>query len=532
VTSVASALAPRRRWRAVAGAIAAAALAATAAVALELSGIGGAIADGVRVDGADLGGLSSGEAERTLERHARARAARPVLLVGPLRTVRTSGVQLHARADVARAVAAASATRVGPVGRLLGHAEKRELPLVFVVDPARVAAHAVSLGSAPALDAAVTVDANGVRVRPARAGRAVDVTALRARLRTLPPRIEVPTIPTRPRVTTAAAEAAARRVAQLAGTSRTIVVGTARYRIAPAELRAAIDVRRAENGFMVAFDPSRLERLLPDPTPARDARLRFEGERVVVVPAVPGRSVDAEATALALADPTRTTIGATVDLVPPRVTTQSLTALGIRERVSAFTTYYPPGQPRVVNIRRASAVIDGTILRPGATFSMNRALGERTLAKGYVPAPQIGAGNSFVDSVGGGISQVATMLYNGAFFAGLELVEHQPHSLYIDRYPPGREATISWGGPELIFRNDWPAAVLIKLEATASSITVRFFSSRLGRRVETETFAPYGHGGGGFTVEYTRRVYRGDRLRRNERYRVRYGVASGPASGR
>ena len=158
---------------------------------------------------------------------------------------------------------------------------------------------------------------------------------------------------------------------------------------------------------------------------------------------------------------------------------------------------------------------------------MNEVLGERTIAKGYVPAPQIAAGNSFADSVGGGISQVATMLYNGAFFAGLELIEHQPHSLYIDRYPVGREATISWGGPELIFRNDWPASVLIKLDATETSITVRFFSSRLGRRVETETSVPSGNGGGSFMVDYTRRVYRGTRLARDERFRVHYGVSPG-----
>ena len=98
-----------------------------------------------------------------------------------------------------------------------------------------------------------------------------------------------------------------------------------------------------------------------------------------------------------------------------------------------------------------------------------------------------------------------------------------------DRGPLGQEATISWGGPELIFRNDWPAAVLITLDATKSSFTVRFFSSRLGKRVETETFALHGHGGGGFTVEYTRRVYRGERLLRNERYRVSY---ASPRTGR
>jgi hypothetical protein len=119
---------------------------------------------------------------------------------------------------------------------------------------------------------------------------------------------------------------------------------------------------------------------------------------------------------------------------------------------------------------------------------------------------------------------------DGISFAGLELVEHQPHSLYIDRYPLGREATISWGGPELVFRNDWPAAVLMKLEATETQISVRFYSSRHGRRVATETSAPFGHGGGSFTVEYTRRVYRGPRLVRDERYRVRYGVAAGQSA--
>jgi vancomycin resistance protein YoaR len=254
---------------------------------------------------------------------------------------------------------------------------------------------------------------------------------------------------------------------------------------------------------------------------------------VRVVPAVLGRTVDVRATARALAHSARTPVRAPVVVQQPEVTTAELRALGIRERISAFTTHYPPGQPRVVNIQRASAVIDGTILRPGETFSMNAVLGERTAAKGYVPAPQI-VGSSFADSVGGGISQVATMLYNGAFFAGLELIEHQPHTLYIDRYPLGREATISWGGPELIFRNDWPASVLIKLETSPTSIVVSFFSSRLGRRVETETGVPYGHGGGNFLVEYTRRVYRGNRLARNERFRVRYGVAAAAriASGR
>jgi vancomycin resistance protein YoaR len=301
--------------------------------------------------------------------------------------------------------------------------------------------------------------------------------------------------------------------------------------------------------LVFALDPARVAQLAREldarvATPAVDAELVVEGDRVRVAPGRPGRGLDREALARELR-----TLPATLVLpvrtTPPRVTTAELAGLGIRERVSGFTTEYAPGEPRVVNIRRAAELLDGTIVPAGGTFSLNSALGERTTERGFVPAPQI-SGGRLTDSVGGGISQVATTLYNAAFFAGLELVEHQPHSFYIDRYPAGREATISWGGPELVFRNDWPAALLVKVEATETSVTVRFFSSAAGRRVESTTGEPYAYvepvvrtvvnptlapgtrtvvqdaGGPGFTIDYTRRVYDGERLRRDETFRWRY----------
>jgi vancomycin resistance protein YoaR len=219
--------------------------------------------------------------------------------------------------------------------------------------------------------------------------------------------------------------------------------------------------------------------------------------------------------------------------------------VGKLELVSSFTTGYPCCPPRVTNIKRAAALLDGRTIAPDAVFSMNAALGKRTRARGFVAAPMI-SGSRLVDSVGGGISQVATTLYNAAFFAGLALVEHTPHSFYISRYPMGREATISWGGPELIFRNDWPAPVRIRLTATDTAITVRFYSCRLARRVITRTDRPHSYvpprtvfvvnyglaagarrliqpaGAPGFTIAYTRAVYRVRELGRAERFRVRY----------
>ena len=215
------------------------------------------------------------------------------------------------------------------------------------------------------------------------------------------------------------------------------------------------------------------------------------------------------------------------------------------ELVSRFTTYYPPGQPRVTNIRRAAALLDGTLLRPGDRFSLNERLGKRTRARGFVAAPSI-SGPIHVDSVGGGVSQVATTLYNAAFFAGLRLIAHTPHSFYISRYPKGREATISWGGPELIFQNDWPAPLLLRIKTTPTSITVWLYSHRLERRVATVTHAPTNYvrprtvyikdptlppgtqrllqsaGASGFSISYTRRVYQYDSIRRDEHYSWTY----------
>ena len=215
------------------------------------------------------------------------------------------------------------------------------------------------------------------------------------------------------------------------------------------------------------------------------------------------------------------------------------------ELVGSLTTRYSPGAPRVTNIKRAAALLDGGVIAPGARFSMNQALGRRTTSRGFVAAPMI-VGGRLVDSVGGGISQVATTLYNAAFYAGLDLVEHTPHSLYISRYPAGREATISWGGPELVFRNDWPSPVRMRLTATDTAITVRFYSQRAGRSVRwwtgprrtyvaPRTVTVVNHrlapgtrrlvqpaGAPGFTIEYGQSVSQGDAVRRRERSRTRY----------
>ena len=145
--------------------------------------------------------------------------------------------------------------------------------------------------------------------------------------------------------------------------------------------------------------------------------------------------------------------------------------------VGEFTTRHNPNEPRVTNIQRFADLLRGTIIEPGQRLSLNEHVGERTEENGFVEAGAINKG-VFIESVGGGISQFATTFFNAAFFAGLEFLQYQSHSLYISRYPYGREATISWPYVDLVVRNTTPYPILIWPTYTGTSITVTMYSTK------------------------------------------------------
>ena len=159
-----------------------------------------------------------------------------------------------------------------------------------------------------------------------------------------------------------------------------------------------------------------------------------------------------------------------------------LESLGIVEEISTFTTPHACCQNRVINIQRFADLTQGVIIRPGEEFSLNEFVGQRTREKGFVADGAIVLGN-FEPQVGGGISQYATTFFNASFFAGIEFLEYQSHSIYISRYPRGREATISWRRPDLKVLNNTDYGILVWNEYTDTSITVTFYSTK-NREVE------------------------------------------------
>lgn len=169
----------------------------------------------------------------------------------------------------------------------------------------------------------------------------------------------------------------------------------------------------------------------------------------------------------------------------PDVTTEYLEGLNVKHLVSQFTTYYDCCAARVQNIHQIADDLDMTLVLPGETFSLNGHVGQRTEEKGYVPAGTIIAGE-IEDTVGGGVSQFTTTLYNAVFWGGYEDIEHKAHSYYFDRYPEGVEATLNWRTPDLKFRNNRDHAILIDTRYTNTSITVRFFGDNDGRTLKGE----------------------------------------------
>ena len=261
------------------------------------------------------------------------------------------------------------------------------------------------------------------------------------------------------------------------------------------ETTAGAQVRHVLNPIISAKDASRT--LVPKigsalGNPPVDARFKTSGGRVRIIPSRDGIGADVEDFAATLTavlkNPARgRSIQLQTKVTPPALTTDGARAMGIRDRISTFTTEYSSGATsRVNNIHVLGTALDGKLVAPGGSFSLNGAVGERTAAKGYQEAPAIVKGK-LVPQLGGGICQVATTLFNAVFFAGFPVIERENHSFYLAHYPMGRDATVSWGGPDLRWRNPTSNWVLVSVSYTSESITISLYGTDHGYHVSYTT---------------------------------------------
>jgi vancomycin resistance protein YoaR len=156
--------------------------------------------------------------------------------------------------------------------------------------------------------------------------------------------------------------------------------------------------------------------------------------------------------------------------------------------MATYMTSYSGTADRIHNLQLAIDLLDGTRLRPGETFSMNEVVGPRTEERGFRLAPTILDGE-YEDTFGGGVSQVATTLFNVAWEAGLKITARTAHSLYISRYPLGRDATVSYPEIDLRFVNDTDGWLYVDGSYDGSAISIRLLGVADDRRVVSEASA-------------------------------------------
>lgn len=307
------------------------------------------------------------------------------------------------------------------------------------------------------------------------------------------------------------------------------IAGMLQFSIERGEPRLEVNPEKVD-----ALVPSDVRELME--VEGEDARFQLSDDNVEIIPSVDGLRFDADATAIEILEVTTAEASDGVTPregelkgapVPADLDTEEAEELGITERVSTFTTNFAPGESRVVNIALMAELINGVVLKPGDSFSINEFVGPRTREKGFTDGGVI-VGREFGTEVGGGVSQYATTFFNAAFFGGYEIIDHTPHSFYISRYPEGREATLYYPQIDLVIRNDSPYGLLIASSTTASSVTVSMWGtdwvdveSEISPRrnitsppteYEENRDLPPGaerlvqNGRNGFTVTYTRKL--------------------------
>ena len=124
-----------------------------------------------------------------------------------------------------------------------------------------------------------------------------------------------------------------------------------------------------------------------------------------------------------------------------------------------------------VNIKIASNDLNGTIVDSEQVFSFNEILGKRTKNRGFVNAPMY-SNNGVSNEIGGGISFVASGIYEGILRAGYEIKERLPHRYIVEYKEPGLDSAIYYGTYDLKFKNNTPNR--LKIESINQNDGVRF----------------------------------------------------------
>jgi vancomycin resistance protein YoaR len=455
----------------------------------------GSMPRGTTVAGVELSGLSRSDAERRLHSALDPKIAQPVKLkagdVDATLDAKPSGLAPDWTATLDRA----AEQPLNPFVRLTSFFERREAPFASKVDDAALekALQGLKVDRDP-VEGTIRFDGTTPTAVDPKSGQKLDAAAAKQSIvdNWIDGAVALPVTSTAPKVTADAVREAIENYAKPAVSGPVTVKGEGKdATLQPATIAAALGFAPGDNGKLVPkLDHGKVvEALKPQlastEQPGKDAEVVIEGDKPTVKPSVDGRGVDWDKSLSGLPDllPHRDNRVVTVTYAkqPAKLTTDQANQLGVKEVVGEFTTGGFAADSGV-NIRVVAEKVNGAVVKPGETFSLNGYTGPRTAKQGYVEAGIIENGAPGT-AVGGGISQFATTLYNASYFAGMADAGHTEHSYYISRYPAAREATV-FQNPDgssvidLKFTNDGPTGIVIQTIWTPSNITVKLWGAK------------------------------------------------------
>jgi vancomycin resistance protein YoaR len=453
----------------------------------------GSMPRGVTVAGIGVGGMSLAAAEEQLRSEIGARISGPIPVTAGDARGEIDPTAAGLSVDWEGTLGRAGSQPLNPITRITSFFSEREVGVVTIADPTALNQALEQLG--PVVDREPVEGAvrfEGTQPQPVdpQPGQQLDVAEasdVLARDWANGGAVALPLTELPPTTTAEDVATAIQDVARPAVAAPITVVGEngVQGTVTPDVMAASLSFQ-AENGSLApelnrqAIQDALAPQMAASEKPGRDATFDFSGGRPVVVPSQDGRGVDYEATVAALVGvlgrPEPREVTAVYAEMPAEVTTEELQALGNPAIIGEFTTGgFAPDSG--LNIRRAAELVNGTVVGPGETFSLDAVTGPRTAANGYVEAGVIDNGRAS-RGIAGGASQVSTTLYNASYFAGMTLIEHKAHSFYISRYPAGREATIATNAIDNKFRNDNPTPILIRTRWTPTSLMVQIYGQR------------------------------------------------------
>jgi vancomycin resistance protein YoaR len=467
------------------GLVVVAAIGAAAVRALEYRGDA---KPGVSVLGIDVGGRSRPQIESAL----RAWGREPV-------TIRVGRTSYHVpRSWLVSVDVRRTATRTLSAGTplaLVVPTANRVEPVLRNSGGAADVLGQLARSETPAVSASITLHGTQVVAMRGRVGRRLDRAALLRELAAGSHVIDAPFVTVYPPIRYPAARSAASTAELLLAQPVAVEYHGARLgALSQLQLARALRIGARRHRFAVGFDPHRLAHVVRPRlgrwlVRAHNAQFAVSGNRIRVVPSRPGRDIDPLQLAVAVTSAAHRGHVAEVELGrrDPDLTTAEAHALGIRQKLVSFTTQMGVSSSnRIHNVHMMADFIDGTVIKPGEVFSFNGVVGERTAARGFLEGQEI-IGSLVLPSIGGGVCQTATTLFNDAFELGLPILARTNHNLYLSHYPLGRDATVAWGGPDFKFRNDLKHGILIKTTYTDSTLTFTFYGTPEHRRVVSST---------------------------------------------